>query len=397
MTYTQYFNITPPLTVTTLCLIGSCAYFQKDVGTAIAFLGYGHHVTITLLASTAMPTRIGVYSNTSGEFAIDFMAPAAGQSLSHDFPLTDTYIEFEFQPTSGFDWNVRVDYDLAPGETAGDDFCAYGTRVQPGVQNAEVITEALVAASAIAVPELTWAEVAFGALIGFTWVPGNVCAGPPPSIPPFSPGDFIAGTDIPLPGTFPKLLQLFEAVNWGRVCECIPASGMSPPAVPFPPPTFGAPPSTAPLPPPPLVCDNADICTTLNRLEAELLAVSGAVGRIGLVTNLIQRQEVPFAYVPGAVHPGLSGLGQLATSGILGLACEFTALPLSLLSPALSDPATYHQIGKLTLGTADGWQRSYEPTHSPYLILGVSGAVTEIGYAFADGVVATLTELVREP
>lgn len=223
--YTQYFNITPAVCgPPTVCAAGTCVYFENTM-VGMFFLGYGHHVTVTILASDVLPTRLGAYSNTSGEFAINFNPPHVGDVVTHDFALTDTYIEFELQPNTGFDFNIRVDYDLAPGETSADGFCAYGTRVQSGVQNALIITEGLVAAAAILAPEFAWAEVALGTLIGLTFPAGNVCSGPPPSIPTFSAADFILGTDIPLPSTLPKLMTLFEALMWGNFCECVPASG----------------------------------------------------------------------------------------------------------------------------------------------------------------------------
>jgi hypothetical protein len=112
--------------------------------------------------------------------------------------------------------------------------------------------------------------------------------------------------------------------------------------------------------------------------------------------SLIQRQGVPFGYIAGASHSALSGSGDFNVSAIIGLAVTFTA-GLGLFSPRPGDPDTYHQLGKISIGTADGWERSWQPTHSPYLILPISGAVTRVGWSFAPGLVATITELIREP
>jgi hypothetical protein len=114
------------------------------------------------------------------------------------------------------------------------------------------------------------------------------------------------------------------------------------------------------------------------------------------LVQLIQRQGVPFGYVSGASHVGLLGQGEFAVADIIGLAVSFTTLP-GYYPPISGDPTTYHQIGKITEGTADGWRRSWMPTHSPYLILPLSGAVTKIGWTFPDGIIATITELLREP
>jgi len=394
--YTQYFNITPAVcSPPTVCLAGTCIYFEYTA-TGIKFLGYGHRVTVTILASDVLPTRLGAYSDTSGEFAIDFNPPTVGAVISRNFALTDTFIEFELQPSTGVNFNIRVDYDLAPGETAANDFCAYGTRLKASVQSAEVITEALIATALLAAPEFEWVTIAIGALFGLTWVPGNVCAGPPPPIPRFDASDFIIGTDIPLPQTFTKLWTLWEALNWSRVCECIPATGINPPAKPFPPPVYGLPPDTVAAPPVPIVCDETDLCASLNTIMRQLAALQATATSTQFVAQLIQRQAVPFAYVPGVVHPALVGGGEFSVLDLIGLSVTFAVIPPGKESGS-TDPITYHQLGKVSLGTAAGWRRSWQPTHSPYLILPIAAAFTRVGYSFADGVVATITELLREP
>ncbi len=351
---------------------------------------------MTILASDTLPTRLGAYSNTSGEFAINFNPPHVGDVVTHDFALTDTFIEFELQPSTGVNFNLRVDYDMAPGETTANDFCAYGTRLQPSIMNAEVVTGALITAALLPFPEFEWIAIALDALVGLTWVPGNVCAGPPPSIPHFDPSDFIIGTDIPLPQTFTKLWTLWEALNWNRVCECIPATGTNPPAVPFPPPTYGVPPDTVALPPGPVVCDNTDLCASLNAIMRQLEALQATATSTQFVAQLIQRQAVPFAYVPGAIHSALSGGGEFSVVDLIGLAVSLDVIPAGHESGS-TDPVTYHQLGKISLGTANGWRRSWQPTHNPYLILPVAAAFTKVGYQFTGGVIATITELIREP
>lgn len=394
--YTQFINITDSVSsAPTTCVYGpTCAYFPAS--TDLVFLGYGHRVTLTVLASDQLPSRLGVRSN-DGEAQIDLNPPHVGQVTVRDFILSDTFIQFEYIPSlAGANFNVRIDYDFAPGETPADGFCAYGTRVQSGVQNALIITEGLVAAAAILVPEYAWAEVALGTLIGLTFPAGNVCSGPPPSIPSFSPADFVLGTDIPLPSTLPKLMTLFEALLWNTVCECIPASGGHPPAVPFPLPRDGAPPPLAAPPPALINCDQSDLCASLDKMSRMLRTITAQLAAVLSDVTLVQRQGVPFAYIRGTAHVGLIGLGDFTVSGLIGLAVDFTTIP-PIYPPIAGDPATYHKLAKITIGTMDGWERSWHATHDPYLILPIVGAITKVGYNLPDGIVATITELVREP
>lgn len=114
------------------------------------------------------------------------------------------------------------------------------------------------------------------------------------------------------------------------------------------------------------------------------------------LVTLIQRQSVPFAYVPGTRHVGLVGSGELAVSGLIGLSVILTTVP-AYLGNIAGDPPELFDVGYVTLGTADGFTRSNRVDHNPTLIFPVSAAVTTIGYTLEPNVVADVLELVREP
>jgi hypothetical protein len=275
-------------------------------------------------------------------------------------------------------------------------YCQYGTRVQPGQSNVLILDEAVIAAAATVVPELAIFAVVWGAFVGWTYVPGNVCASPPPDMPAFTDADFLFGTQVPAPGSIGKFWQALQVALWPLYCQCLPAPGGSPPPIPEPPPSVSPPPSGTPTPPGPIVCDAADVCATLNAIIRQLTVLTAQLAYTRADVQLIQRQGVPFGYTLGTAHSALSNAGDFTVSDILGLAVTFTTLP-GIYQAIPGDPDTYHQIGKVSVGTIDGWERSWMPTHSPYMILAISGAVTKVGYAFPPGIVATITELVREP
>lgn len=114
------------------------------------------------------------------------------------------------------------------------------------------------------------------------------------------------------------------------------------------------------------------------------------------LVTLIQRQSVPFAYVPGTRHIGLVGSGQLSVQGLIGVSVILTTVP-AYLGNIAGDPPELFDVGYVTLGTADGFTRSSRVDHNPTLIFPVSAAVTTIGYTFEPNVVADVLELVREP
>lgn len=113
--------------------------------------------------------------------------------------------------------------------------------------------------------------------------------------------------------------------------------------------------------------------------------------------TLIQRQDAPFAYVLGPVHAGLSGTGVVPVSGILGLLVELTTVPTPLGRDA-GTPIRLFDAGFVNLGTSDGFEQSTRIQNSAQLVIPRSaGLVTSVGYSLHSGVVATITELIREP
>ncbi len=283
-------------------------------------------------------------------------------------------------------------------------YCAYGTEPIPGFTTLVIVDAALIslAVTALGAP---WLAIILGAFAGATLETGLLCNGAPPTMPYVTSqtiADFGAGNATAIA----TMWKVFQAASWSSVCQCKAATGGGPAPVDYPPPLTLPPPSTPPpviLPPPPplptpppIVCDSTNICGTLEAMRLMLVQLGAQMANVTTLTTLVQRQGVPFGYLAGGVHAGLSGNGQFAVSGILGLAVHFTTLP-GTYPPHAGDPDTYHQIGKVSVGTADGWLRSWEPTHSPYMILEVSGAITLVGYAFPSGIVATITELRHEP
>ncbi len=112
--------------------------------------------------------------------------------------------------------------------------------------------------------------------------------------------------------------------------------------------------------------------------------------------TLLQRQLVPFSYVSGAVHAGLSGAGVIPIQGLLGMKIQCTALPIGYGKLGTS-PQQHFDLGYVTFGTADGYPTSYRVHHDPQLELPARcSAYTTLAYDLAPGVVITATEIKRE-
>lgn len=280
---------------------------------------------------------------------------------------------------------------------SGAAFCQYGSETNPDANVTVVITEALVAIAVALTGGGLLIETALAVIIGLPLVVPDVCAVPPPALPSFTWDDVTGSFPFLTDAGFEKALDYLRAAIWLTYCRCTAAPAGEPDPVPpdqpvLPPGDPGADPGVRT----PLVCDNEDLCAALTQLSHQIDALSLIASYTLRTVTFMQRQDVPIGYVTGAAHGPLAGAGDFAVYGIIGLAVSFSSLPAPT-DTAPADPATYHSIGKVTIGTGDGWERSYMPTHSPYLIFPVSAAVTKVGYAFADGVTATITELIRQP
>jgi len=117
---------------------------------------------------------------------------------------------------------------------------------------------------------------------------------------------------------------------------------------------------------------------------------------LGLVT-VIQRQAAPFAYVYGSNHTTLTGHGSISVSGLLGVSVDVTTLPSSY-GRATGTPEALFDLGYVTLGTADGYEKSRRIDADGTLFLpSHAGVYTTIGYTLSPAVEVSIRELVREP
>lgn len=115
------------------------------------------------------------------------------------------------------------------------------------------------------------------------------------------------------------------------------------------------------------------------------------------MVTLIQRQSVPFAYLPSTTHPTLSGAGSFDISGLIGASIQVTTLPTAIGREGTS-PTEYFDMGFVTFGTPDGYPTSYRlERDSQVMFPARCGLYTTLAYDLHPGVVITITELVREP
>lgn len=275
-------------------------------------------------------------------------------------------------------------------------YCVYGAQRRAGSPDVVSVTYDLALAVLTYVKANLWTAV-IGFLLGQLVNVPVLCSTVRPPYVQLTASDvaqlFGLGSPQEIQDAKAKLARWFLWAAWSYFCECVPGSPgpVQPPILPQPKPPY--------LPDDPTLtftCDNNDLCTQLLHVNVALNAIALRLATQEQLVTLIQRQGVPFGYITGTVHAGLSAAGEFTVADILGLAIDITTLPATYPSFG-GDPDTYHNLGKISVGTTEGWERSWWATHDPYLILPISGAITKVGYTFPSGIIATITELVREP
>jgi hypothetical protein len=305
-------------------------------------------------------------------------------------PTTSVRIRVHDDPANFGDNTGSMGYDLEPASLT---YCQYGTEANPDAVFYETVTDTLidlVVGAALAgtanVTLIPYVETALLAIEGsiFLAVDCSTLPGAGPTL------DFPSLSTIS-PDT---LRAWFQNAAWRFFCRCVPASGSDP--APLSPPTGAInPPTTIITNPAPAVCDNSDLCSYLEAMKLELQSIAAQLSYLRTDVRLISHQHVPFDYLTGAVHSGLTGNGDFAVSAILAVSVQLTTMPYALGTEA-GDPTAYFQAGWIASGTADGFRLSTPVRHNPQWI-DVQFDDTIIGYSLPPGAVAEITEFSRSP
>ncbi len=121
------------------------------------------------------------------------------------------------------------------------------------------------------------------------------------------------------------------------------------------------------------------------------------ISSILAMVTLLQRQLIPFASILGTVHAGLTGTASIGVADLLGVKVEITTNP-GYTGVEAAQPNILFDVGWVSLSTPDGLidQRPLRATFTTWTPRLMSEA-TVVGYYLNPGVVATITEINREP
>lgn len=262
------------------------------------------------------------------------------------------------------------------------EFCQYGTRVKAGFSGTQWITQASIETVLDHVAMPWWASLFFR-LIGGSFLAETLCQQLPPQLPILTADTFNWSIE--------KVLQVWNAVAWDTYCECAPGATtpVSPPS-----PTQPQPPGFVPMPIP--GCDNANLCGTVQAIATQVAVISGQLVRYGELITLLQRYTLPFEYVRGAKHSGISGKGSIQVSRLLGLGVHIAlqAPPPKVLK---GNPPYLWNQGWLSISNADGMVVEKRIAQDDFNWLPKDMPMaTLVGWDLYPGCVVDITELQAE-
>lgn len=364
--------------------------FVTHLGNSLVISGFwvpGQVIHMTWTGTTVdVPCRSPYYNAGLGD-SVDTpnVQGFSSSQLSGSLTLTIT------QVTSSIDFVAYTDSYCSTGRLHGFEwhvdpppsgYCQYGTRLK-GTTNAILQLTPEVIAGALAVAGLEFLSTLF---VVFWYTNVNLqelCGSAPPDLPTID-------TSTPT-ASAATVWQILQVVLWYQYCECTPGAG---PVAPYPPPTVVEPPGwpTAPT----FTCDPAMLCATLENIQHQLAALAqGNAITLGLVT-LLQRYGLPFAYIRGATHSGLTGTGSFAVSRLVGLEIDIASIAgLKLLD---GNPPYVWDVGWISVSDADGMIEERRPSRE-HLVWAprLMATADHFNYFLEPGITLNVTELQAEP
>ena len=261
--------------------------------------------------------------------------------------------------------------------------CQFGTELQDITKPAIIVTGGLVDIwlAAVGAP---WLAIALTQFFFSTLDAAALCSTGPPPLPLIDLSTLSAGTQT--------LLQILHVVAWPSLCRCKPGT---PNPTPFPPPVLTQPGGwpTAPGFP----CDPAQICSAITQIGLQLQAIANSQGTLLELQTLIQRYALPFAYLRGTRHAGLTGSGISPIGRSVGLLIEVIVQPPSNRR-FIGAPPYISDLGWISCLTPDGMLDEIRLTRTATTWLSkLIPSATQVGFGLRDGVEVDITELHAEP
>lgn len=134
----------------------------------------------------------------------------------------------------------------------------------------------------------------------------------------------------------------------------------------------------------------ADLCVLINPMINQITLLKDRL-------DLLQRRLVPFAWIAGTPHPGLTGNGTITVQDALGCIINVTTIP-GTWGFTYERPKRYiPQLASIKGSTSAGVDDSRQIHYPDQLVLFDDPWATGIHYDVAGGIVLTITPIFPEP
>lgn len=343
------------------------------------------HVTFTGGRSDATYAIVWIAYAADGDIiesteVVSLRLTTADSSWNRNVPLGATDIDIRFLSAL---YAGQTQTAIVSGTYDAGSFCAFGTRSKASSTGTLVLTADNIA-EVLATRGYSWLGIAFQALVGLVIDVPSLCGVGPPQVPELNVGLLSASNE--------EKLQILKRVLWDEFCECVPGA---PTPDPYP---LYAPTEPTSWPAAPVFpCDPADLCAALEAIRADLNSLMGTAAATKTLVELVQRYELPFAYIRGAQHSALTAQGSFAVSRLVGIDLDITARPATGLT-LRGNPPYHWDLGWVSISDTNGMIEEKRVTRDSMLWLPrLMATAIAFSWDLFDGVVLNATELQAEP
>lgn len=343
------------------------------------------HVTFTGGRSDATYAIVWIAYAGNGDIiesteVVSLRLTTADSSWNRNVPLSATAVDIRFLSSL---YAGQTQTAVVSGTYDAGTFCAFGTRAKTAAATTMVLTTDNIA-EILASRGYAWLGIAFQTLVGLVVDVSGMCGVGPPQVPELNVGLLSASND--------EKLTILKRILWDEFCECVPGA-----PTPDPYPVYTPTEPTSWPAAPTFACDPADLCAAIMAMRADLNALMGTAAATKTLVEILQRYELPFAYVRGAQHSGLTGQGSFQVSRLVGLDLDISARPTTGLV-LRGNPPYYWDLGWVSISDSAGMIEEKRVTRDSMLWFPrLMPTALTFSWDLFDGVVLNATELQAEP
>jgi hypothetical protein len=138
-------------------------------------------------------------------------------------------------------------------------------------------------------------------------------------------------------------------------------------------------------------------CTTIGDLCAIFQPTIADISVLGWQLNLLQKRLLPFGWITGTPHTGLTGTGSISVLDILGVIVSFTTVPPGWGGTAETPSRKIPALGSIQADDGTVYTDNFQLHYASQIIMIDASWATAVRYNLRPGTVATITPILPEP